>query len=287
MLDELRKLRYGLKVKWYEKTGDRARMIELNGRQIQIMEGGEGEPVLYLHSAYGENLLWFPFHQKLAEKFRVIAPAHPGFARSEGLEDIDSMEDMVFHYLDLLDHLGLASVNMVGVSLGGWIAAEFATRYPERVKRLALASPAGIWLNEHPMADLFAVSRWPARLRPILFRDPNSYLAQLLVPEEPTDEQLAEAYKNMAAAARLAWNPLGHNPKLPGRLRRIKSPTLILWGDDDRLIPTACADEWARHIQGARVVKIKDCGHMMIFEAEDEFVTKITEFLSNQGGIRC
>src|SRR2546423_15559443 len=128
MLDKLKKLQYGLKVKWYEKTRDRTRMIDLHGRRVQMMEGGEGEPLLYLHSAYGENILWLPFHQKLAEKFHVIAPAHPGFAQSEGIEEIDSMEDMVFHYVDLLDHLGLEKVNIAGVSLGAWIGAEFATR---------------------------------------------------------------------------------------------------------------------------------------------------------------
>jgi pimeloyl-ACP methyl ester carboxylesterase len=100
MFDKLKKLRYGLKVKWYEATGDHTRVIDLDGRKVQVMEGGEGEPLLYLHSAYGENL-WLPFHQELARNFRVIAPAHPGFAQTEGLDDIDSMEDMVLHYGDL------------------------------------------------------------------------------------------------------------------------------------------------------------------------------------------
>ncbi|HWP42516.1 MAG TPA: alpha/beta fold hydrolase, partial [Blastocatellia bacterium] len=210
MLDKLKKLQYGLKVKWYEMTQDHTRVIDLNGRPVQIMEGGEGEPLLYLHSAYGENL-WLPFHQRLAEKFRVIAPAHPGFADSEGLEEIDSMEDMVFHYLDLMDYLGLDSVNMVGVSLGGWIAAEFATRYPDRVKKLVLAAPAGLWSDEHPMTDLFALLRKPARLREINFHDPRSALAGMLIPDDAPEEQKVAAYRAMTATARLAWNPLGHN----------------------------------------------------------------------------
>jgi pimeloyl-ACP methyl ester carboxylesterase len=258
---------------------DKLRLVELNGRKTQIMEGGTGEPLLYLHSAYGENL-WLPFHERLAEKFRVIAPAHPGFAQSEGIDEIDSMEDMIFHYLDVLDELGLDQVNIVGVSLGGWIAAEFATRYPDRVKQLVLATPAGLWLDEHPMTDMFALIRRPERLRRVLFHDPNSYLAQLVIQAEPPEEHMAEAYKAMTATARLAWNPPGHNPKLAGRLRRIKSPTLILWGDDDRLIPTAYAKEWARHIQHARVTLLKDCGHLVMFEGENDFVAAIIDFLS-------
>ena len=278
MFDKLKTIQYGLKVKWYEKTQQHTRSIDLDGRKVQIMEGGEGEPLLYLHSAYGENL-WLPFHQKLAESFHVIAPAHPGFAASEGLDDIDSMEDMIFHYIDLLDALSLATVNIAGVSLGAWIAAELATRYPDRVKQLALGAPAGLWLDEHPMTDMFALLRRPEKLRAVLFHDPTASLAQLLIPSEASEEQMAEAYKAMAATARLAWNPPGHNPKLAGRLRRVKSPALIIWGDDDKLIPTAYAEEWASRIKDARVVIIKECGHMMMFEKEDEFVRAIKEFL--------
>ncbi|HUK89267.1 MAG TPA: alpha/beta hydrolase [Blastocatellia bacterium] len=279
MLDKLKKLQYGLKVKWYERSAEHTRIIDLGGRKVQVMEGGEGTPLLYLHSAYGENL-WLPFHQRLSEKFRVMAPAHPGFAQSEGLEDIDTMEDLVFHYLDLLDHLGSDPIDIVGVSLGAWIAAEFATRYPDRVKRLVLGCPAGIWVDDHPMTDMFALMRRPEKLRAALFHDPQSYLADLLLPAEPAEEQLVEAMKSAAATAKVAWNPPGHNPKLPRRLRRVKSPTMILWGDDDRLIPTACAETWARCIKDSHIIYIKDCGHLVMFEGEDDFVTAITRFLS-------
>ena len=190
------------------------------------------------------------------------------------------MEDMVLHYVDLLDHLGRDQINIAGVSLGGWIAAELATRYPDRVKRLALATPAGLWFADRPMTDLFALARRPERLRPVLFHNPESGLAQLVMPLEASEEQMIEAYKAMAATARLAWNPPGHNPKLAGRLRRIKSPTLIIWGDDDKLIPTAYAEKWAGYIKDSRVVLIKDCGHMVMFEGEDDFVSAIIEFLS-------
>jgi pimeloyl-ACP methyl ester carboxylesterase len=279
MLEKLKGLQYTLKV--LARTKEHTRFIEVAGRKTQVMEGGEAEALLYLHSAYGENL-WLGFHEALAERFRVIAPAHPGFAGTEGVEDIDTMEDMVFHYLDLLDHLGLGCVNVVGVSLGGWIAAELATRYPDRIKRLVLAAPAGIWLNEHPMTDMFSLMRRPERLRPVLFHDPASTLAKIIVPEEPPEEMMIESYKAAAATARLAWNPPGHNPKLAGRLGRIKSPVLILWGDDDKLIPTAYAGAWAGLIQSARVELIPNCGHLLMFEGEKEFVAAVAAFLSEQ-----
>ena len=277
MLEKLKTLQYTLKI--LARSKQHTSLVEIAGRKTQIMEGGEGEPLLYLHSAYGENL-WLGFHEALAEKFRVIAPAHPGFAETGGIEDIDTMEDMVFHYLDLLDHLSLTRVNVVGASLGGWIAAELATRYPERIKKLVLGAPAGIWLDDHPMTDMFALMRKPERLRPVLFYDPESTLARIVVPDEPPEEMMVEAYKAAAATARLAWNPPGHNPKLAGRLRRIKSPTLILWGDDDKMIPTAYAEAWAGLITGARTTLIPNCGHLLMFESEKDFVAAIAGFLS-------
>lgn len=279
MLDKLKKLQYGLKVKWYEKTQQHTRVVEVNHRQVQIMEGGTGEPLLYLHSEAGENI-WLPFHQKLSERFRVIAPAMPGYVQSDGFNEIDSMEDLVFHYLDLLDYLDLSAASMVGVSLGGWIAAEFATRYPQRVERLALAAPLGLWLDSVPMVDLFPLMRHPETLRPVLFHDQNFYLADVLLPAEPTPEQLTEAYKGMTVAARLSWNPPGHNPKLAGRLRRITSPTLILWGDDDKFVSSVYAAEWARHLADSRIVILKDCGHMIMFEGDEEFVKALGDFFT-------
>jgi pimeloyl-ACP methyl ester carboxylesterase len=268
-----------IKAQMLEETKRRTRLIELDGRKVQLMESGEGEPLIYLHSAYGENL-WMPFHEKLAQSFRVIAPAHPGFALTEGIEEVSTMEDMAFHYLDLLDALGLESVNLAGTSLGGWIAAEFATRYPQRVKRLVLGAPAGLWLDEHPITDMFAALNRTDKLRQINFHEPDSLLALMLIPDEASDEEKAEAYKGMGVTARLFWNPFGHNPKLAGRLKRITSPTLILWGDDDKLIANAYAEEWARQINDSRVMVLKGCGHLMMFEGESAFVSAITDFLS-------
>jgi pimeloyl-ACP methyl ester carboxylesterase len=273
-----KQLQEQIKAKMLEETQSHTRLIEVEGRQVQLMEGGEGEALLYLHSAYGENL-WMPFHEKLAQQFRVIAPAHPGFAMTEGIEEISSMEDIVFHYVDLLGALHLDAVNMVGVSLGGWMAAEFATRYPDRVKRLVLGAPAGLWLDDHPMTDMFAALNSTEKLRQINFHEPESLLAQMLIPDEASDEEKAEAYKALSVTARLFWNPFGHNPKLAGRLRRINSPTLILWGDDDKLIPNVYAAEWHRLINNSRVVTIEDCGHLLMFEGEAEFVSSVTNFL--------
>ena len=110
--------------------------VEIGGSKTKLLRGGSGDPLLYLHSAGGETL-WMPFHEALSEHFEDFAPAHPGFDTSEGLDKIDGMDDMVFHYLDFIDAMGFETVNIVGVSYGGWIAAELATTYPKRIGRQA------------------------------------------------------------------------------------------------------------------------------------------------------
>src|SRR5260370_792889 len=99
--------------------------VDVNGKRTQVLIGGTGDPLLYLHSSGGEAT-WLPFHDALSKHYTVIAPAHPGFAESEGMDQIDGMDDVLFHYLDFFEAMGLERVNLMGTSLGGWIALEFA-----------------------------------------------------------------------------------------------------------------------------------------------------------------
>src|SRR5690348_9010272 len=125
---------------------------EIAGRKTQLTRGGSGPPVLYLHGALGESD-WFPLVDLLAEKHTVYLPAHPGFATSEGLETIDTMQDLAWHYVDLLTSLGLSRVPMVGFSLGGWLAMELAILRPELVGPLTLICPAGVRFADCPYAE--------------------------------------------------------------------------------------------------------------------------------------
>ena len=121
------------------KGGGQPETIDVAGRSTVIKHAGEGTPFVYLHSTLDESVLWLPFYQTWAKKFRVLVPTHPGFGQSGGFDQIDTIEDMAFHYVELFDALGLDEVVLGGCSLGGWIAAEFAVRWPERVKRLWIA----------------------------------------------------------------------------------------------------------------------------------------------------
>src|SRR5205807_1679807 len=126
-------LKYGARV-LLSKGGGQPETIDIAGRPTVLMHGGDGAPFVYLHSTLGESVMWLPFYQSWAKQFHVYVPTHPGFGKSAGFENIDSIEDMAFHYVELFDVLGFEQVILGGCSLGGWIAAEFAARWPQRVQ---------------------------------------------------------------------------------------------------------------------------------------------------------
>src|SRR5262249_17324420 len=204
--------------------------VDVAGRPGVVFGGGAGPPLVYLHSSIGESLRWLPFHQAWARHFSVYSPLHPGFGASGGFDQVDTIEDMAFHYVELFDALGLDEMVLGGVSLGGWIAAEFACRWPERVKKLWLCGAPGMWVDDQPLPDLFRVMIHPDRLRPLLFADPGHYLAKEIIRDDPDDERRMLAYQMMTVLARLVWER-PYSPKLPARLRRVKCPTLLLWGE--------------------------------------------------------
>ncbi|MHB1425952.1 MAG: alpha/beta fold hydrolase [Gemmataceae bacterium] len=257
-------------------VANRTTFVDVRGKKTQVMTGGQGPPLLYLHSAAGETD-WTRWHDALARQFTVYAPAHPGFALSEGLDEIDDIHDMAWHCVDLLAVLGLGNVAVVGFSLGAWLAVEMAISRPALVRRLVLIDAAGLHLDEAPTAELFRDDL--DRLRRLIFHDPNHPAAAEIFPTSWSDPRLLLWLRAREATARVAWNPYLHDPKLPRHLPRIACPTLLIWGDDDRLIPPAHGEFYARHIPGARLEMIRDCGHMAPFEATAECAARTLAFL--------
>jgi pimeloyl-ACP methyl ester carboxylesterase len=280
MFNILKKLKFGARV-FLSRKGGETEMIDVRGRPTAIMHGGEGEPFVYLHSSLGETFLWFPFFQSFAKQFTTYVPTHPGFGKSGGFDEIDGIEDMAFHYLELLDSLGLEQVILGGVSLGGWIAAEFAARWPERVKKLWISAAPGMWVDNAPLADLFRyMDGRPAnreKVRSLLFHDSTGFMAKTIVVDEPDEQRMLSAYQSMTALARLVWER-PYSPKLPARLYRVQCPVLLLWGDDDRLVPPAHAEAYKQYLPQAELKLIKDCGHLLMFEKENDFVAEVTRF---------
>jgi pimeloyl-ACP methyl ester carboxylesterase len=248
--------------------------------KVQVRRGGAGEPVVYLHSATGEGE-GLDLLDELATTYDVVAPMFPGFGESEGIEHIDDMEDAVFHLLDLFEQLGLTSPAVVGLSLGGWMAAELATRYPERVSSLVLVNPAGLYIQGAEIKDIFG--RTPDVMALDLFADQNQPVAQMmhamadLQPETVTFELIKPYYQTMAATARLAWDPYLHDPKLRKRLHRVTAPTLVVRGAQDTLIPKAHAEAYAAEIPGARLVEVDGAAHLLAIEKPAELAAHVRD----------
>ncbi len=258
------------------QTAVQSKFLDVAGKKTQLTVGGSGPPLLYLHSAGGETE-WMPFHEMLAANHTVYLPAHPGFALSEGLEQIEDMYDLVWHYVDLLDALELQTVPIVSFSLGAWLGVELAIHRPERVERLVLTAAAGLHVDGAPMAELFIDDL--QQMRELVFYDPSIPAVQLAVPVSLDDERILNWIRAREATARIGWNPYLHNPRLPQHLHRVQCPTLVLWGREDKLIPLAHGAYYAQHIPGAELKVLDECGHMLPFEKPDEFVAAVEEFL--------
>jgi pimeloyl-ACP methyl ester carboxylesterase len=255
--------------------------------KIQLWRGGSGPTLVYFHSAGGENT--HPALEQLTESFEVLVPMFPGFAESEGIDGIDGVEDAVFHLLDLWDLLGLQSPPLLGLSLGGWLALELATRYPEKVGRMVLVNPVGICIPEQPINEMFG--RTPGELADMLFADQSYPIAAAMhqmdafagdvgKETEIPLEVVLPMWKALGATAKLGWDPYLHNPKLRSRLRRITAPTLVVAGAQDGLVPPVYAETFAAEIPGARLEVIEGAAHWLPFEKPDELAALVTSFFT-------
>jgi pimeloyl-ACP methyl ester carboxylesterase len=246
--------------------------LELDGGRVHMFRAGSGEPVLFLHAAGGAGT-WPEFHALLSERFDVIAPDHPGFGKSDEFPELTDIDDLVYHYLDVMDALGLDRPHVVGASFGGWVAAELAVHSPHRIGSLTLLSPAGLRVPGHPVPDIFLMS--PPKLVEVLFHTPPPGPP----PGPPDVDAILAAYRDATALARFCWVPYLHDPKLERRLRRITAPALVVAPRGDRLIPVAHARRYAERIPGATLAMVADCGHAMYFEKPAEFAALVTGFL--------
>lgn len=262
--------------------------IETPAGKIQVFRAGAGEPFVYLHSAAGDTTN--AALEDLADDHEVLVPVFPGFNESEGIEQIDSMEDAVFHLLDVWDALGLAAPAVMGLSLGGWTAAELATRYPERVGRLVLVNPVGLHIEGAPIKELFG--RSPGDLAEEMFADQSNPMAQVMhamadwvgdvgQQVEIPLELVLPIYKSLSATAKLGWDPYLHNPKLRGRLRRITAPTLVVRGAADTFLPPEHTRAYADEIPGARLVVVDRAAHLLPLERPDELTRLVRELLGS------
>ena len=238
--------------------------VEVDGCKVHLRRGGKGEPLLFLHGASGAPAV-MPFMEKLAQRFDVLVPEHPGYGKSDEPEWLENIHDMAYFYLDFIQKLGLKNLTVVGSSMGGWIAMEIAVRDTSRLKSLVLVSPAGIAAPGVRPADIFLMP--PEVLVRNLFVDQKLAEARLAAPED-----VDVALKNRHTTARLAWEPRLHDPFLSKWLHRIDVPVKIIWGREDKILPVGILRELKKLIPTAQTFVLDNVGHLPHAERVDEFV---------------
>lgn len=253
--------------------------MRIAGIDLEVHDQGRGDPLLFLHSAQGFD----PRDEVaslLAAQRRLIAPSHPGFGRS-GLPDwLDSPDDIAHVYLELLDELELASVDLVGCSIGGWIAAEMASKAPERFRKLVLVGPVGVKtgpVDKLDVPDIFAMPQ--DKVDALLFADPARWKMD---PSKMTDEEIAIRVRNRETLALIAWEPWMHNPKLRHRLGRAKMPALFVRGEKDGLVCAEYLERYARLLPRSSVKTIAGAGHAPQIEQPKAFAETLFSFLESK-----
>jgi pimeloyl-ACP methyl ester carboxylesterase len=247
--------------------------------RLRVLSRGRGPALVFLHGSWG--LTWDPFLDELAKTFTVYAPEHPGTTPGtpDDIYHLDGLWDLVLCYDELLQGLGLEQAAFVGHSFGAMVACELAAAYPTRAGRLVLIDPLGFWRDSDPIVNFMVLE--PAQLRARVFRDPDGAAARGLfgAPDDPQEAAGARVRLMwaMGATGKFIW-PIP-DKGLKKRIHRVKAPTLLLWGKEDRLVPPVYADEFARRLSDARVQTIGDAGHAPHLEQPETVARLVRDFL--------
>jgi pimeloyl-ACP methyl ester carboxylesterase len=250
------------------------------GIKCRVRELGSGAPVVFLHGA-GGLLPEEPLLAKLAERFHVFAPVWPGFGEEPGEDLLEDMLDFTLHGWDVVEALGLERPRLVGHSMGGMIAAEMACLDNARVERLALLAPVGLWLDAHPLPDLFATPPW--ELPPLLFADPAAGQKLLLAGLDFGNDAaltrfMVENARRLGSAGKILF-PIP-NRRLSKRLYRLRAETLLVWGRADKLVPPVYATRWQELLPQSRLAWIENAGHMLQLEQPAAVAEAVAGFLT-------
>ncbi|HEY1632479.1 MAG TPA: alpha/beta hydrolase [Rhizomicrobium sp.] len=243
---------------------------------VRYFEGGQGTPLVFLHGA-GGLAANDPFLAALAAKYHVHAPLLPGYGDSEECGELRDMLDVTLHTWDVIEALGLKNPILVGHSMGGMIAAEMAAIAPNDVSRLALIAPAGLWLPDHPIPDIFATM--PYDYPVLLFHDAAAGIAMLTAGMALDDPEWLKGFlvtnaRQLGMAGKLLF-PVPDRG-LSQRLYRIKAKTLLIWGDSDKLVSPVYAQAFKKAIKGAELVAIAEAGHMVTVEKPDQVLAALS-----------
>src|SRR5215469_17258349 len=256
---------------WHEET------LHVGQTDLVIVKGGTGRPLLVLHDEMGHPG-WLKWHSALARDHTLMIPLHPGYGRTVAPEWIRSIRDIAGLYSIMVREQKLAPLDVIGFSLGGWIAAEMAACNPDQFKRIVLVAASGIKPTEGELRDIFQMMA-PDQLR-------NSVLDYENTPEFPNlfggigPEQFELWEDARAQTARLAWQPYMHNPSLDHLLGVVDTPTLLIWGKQDNFVPLNAGEIYQRSMRNARLVTFDQCGHRPEIEKLPDFLRETQNFLA-------
>jgi len=263
----------------------RIESVSVGDVELEYHIGGSGPPLVLLQGI-DDGFEILPYHEKLAACCSVLLPSLPSFGRSPLPKWMDSAEDLVYLMLDAIARLDLGPVHLLGAGFGGWIAAEMAVRGQDNINRLVLADAYGIKVSEpwvRDIADLF-VMNYDELLR-ATWHDPAKAKG-IKAPGTPglSQKELLEALRRRQTAHMLGWQPFMHHPKLKRRLARVKIPTLVIWGESDRVVSLEYGRIYHESIPGSRFKIISRAGHYPYLEQPEEFARAVTEFLGVKRG---
>lgn len=249
----------------------------VSGIDLEVVERGSGRPILLLHGAGGPRGN-APFMDLLDRHGRVVAPSHPGFGGTPLPDWVNGVDDLAYLYLDLLEQLDWHDVTLIGMSMGGWTAAEIATKCCHRLARLILVDPVGIKVGDRETRDLPDIyALHPDEVNKLMMYDP----AKAADYSKLSDDELLTVARNREAAVLYLWEPYMHNPQLLRRLHRIARPTLVLRGESDGLVSDPYARAYAAAIPGAVYDIIPKAGHSPQNENPEAFVERVVRFMES------
>jgi len=259
-------------IKWTAET------LDVGGTQLAMIKGGSGKPLLIFHDELGYPG-WMTWNESLAHERTLLIPLQPGFGKTPKLDWIMNYHDLGGFYSHVVREMKLNPVDVIGFSAGGFVAAEMAAADPGIFSKMVLVAPMGLKPATGEIMDIFTITM-RTHLRATVADPPGTPEFTRLYGGAMTPEQFELFEEARSETARLGWEPYMHNPSLPHLLRSTRTPTLLVWGTRDRVVPRGCIDAYQHAIVGAQTAFIENVGHRPEIENSAEFERVVRRFLT-------
>jgi pimeloyl-ACP methyl ester carboxylesterase len=253
--------------------------VEVSSTRLHLLKGGSGQPTLVLHGIEGHEG-WLDFHAALSQSATVYAPSHPGYGQTPAPEWITGVQHQAIFYHWFLQEAGLSEIDLVGSGLGGWIAAEMAVMDSSRLRRLALISPTGIRPRESHMLDIFVTS-WRQVIETGFRNGAQGAEYQRVYADAPLQEFGGTREAGRTMSTRMCFKPYMHDPSLPGMLGKVRVPTLVVWGEEDRIVPRECAELYQQGLPNATLRTLSESGHFAHLDQPQRTADLLHEFFAS------